>query len=430
MPNMRAIQVTRAGGPLELVERPIPEPGPGTVRIKVEACGICHSDVLTKDGVWPGIQFPRVPGHEVIGTIAALGAVVPPRWQVGQRVGVGWHAWHCGYCDTCRRGDYYACQTGIQVTGISFDGGYAEYMIAPATALALVPSELRAAAAAPLMCAGLTTFNALRHSGARPGDLVAILGIGGLGHLGVQYAAKMGFRTVAIARGQDKQPLARQLGASHYIDSESTDPAGELMKLGGAKVVLATVTHGPAMSATHRRPGPARSAAGPRRGGQRDRSLAARPHHGPPCRGGLVFRDIDRRPGNAQFQRAVGRAVDERVISPRSSPRRVRSHAERPGSISSRAHDGLISGLAQMQRAAVRRGLPIPNKSERHANRSAIWAIVICRSAGWRARDLSRIPANGSGSPATQLAASNCSMLLNTSRILLPVTAGFPISNS
>jgi D-arabinose 1-dehydrogenase-like Zn-dependent alcohol dehydrogenase len=250
MPNMRAIQVTRAGGPLELVERPIPEPGPGTVRIKVEACGICHSDALTKDGVWPGIQFPRVPGHEVIGTIAALGAVVPPRWQVGQRVGVGWHAWHCGYCDTCRRGDYYACQTGIQVTGISFDGGYAEYMIAPATALALVPSELRAAAAAPLMCAGLTTFNALRHSGARPGDLVAILGIGGLGHLGVQYAAKMGFRTVAIARGQDKQPLARQLGASHYIDSESTDPAGELMKLGGAQVVLATVTHGPAMSAT------------------------------------------------------------------------------------------------------------------------------------------------------------------------------------
>jgi len=250
MPNMRAIQVTRAGGPLELVERPIPEPGPGTVRIKVEACGICHSDALTKDGVWPGIQFPRVPGHEVIGTIAALGSGVPPRWQVGQRVGVGWHAWHCGYCDTCRRGDYYACQTGIQVTGISFDGGYAEYMIAPATALALVPSELRAAEAAPLMCAGLTTFNALRHSGARPGEVVAILGIGGLGHLGVQYAAKMGFRTVAIARGQDKQQLARQLGASHYIDSESTDPAGELMKLGGAKVVLATVTHGPAMSAT------------------------------------------------------------------------------------------------------------------------------------------------------------------------------------
>jgi alcohol dehydrogenase/propanol-preferring alcohol dehydrogenase len=182
--------------------------------------------------------------------IDALGPNVPPRWQVGQRVGVGWHAWHCGYCDPCRRGDYFACQTGIQVTGISFDGGYADYMIAPVTALALVPSELRAAEAAPLMCAGLTTFNALRNSGARPGDVVAILGIGGLGHLGVQYAAKMGFRTVAIARGQDKESLARQLGASHYIDSESTDPASELTKLGGANVVLATVTHGPAMSAT------------------------------------------------------------------------------------------------------------------------------------------------------------------------------------
>jgi D-arabinose 1-dehydrogenase-like Zn-dependent alcohol dehydrogenase len=250
MPNMRAVQISRAGGPLELVERPIPQPRPGAVRIKVEACGICHSDVLTKDGIWPGIEFPRVPGHEVIGTIDELGKDVPPRWQVGQRVGVGWHAWHCGYCDHCRRADFFACQTGIQVTGISFDGGYADYMIAPATALALVPAELRAAEGAPLMCAGVTTFNALRHSGARPGDLVAILGIGGLGHLGVQYAAKMGFRTVAIARGQDKQPLARQLGASHYIDSASTDPASELTKLGGAKVVLATVTHGPAMSAT------------------------------------------------------------------------------------------------------------------------------------------------------------------------------------
>jgi D-arabinose 1-dehydrogenase-like Zn-dependent alcohol dehydrogenase len=247
---MRAVQVPRAGGPLELVERPIPEPGPRAVRIKVEACGICHSDVMTKEGHWPGIEFPRVPGHEVIGTIDALGADVPPRWKVGQRVGVGWHAWHCGYCDACRRADFFACQTGIQVTGISFDGGYADYMIAPATALALVPAELRAAEAAPLMCAGLTTFNALRHSGARPGDVVAILGIGGLGHLGVQYAAKMGFRTVAIARGQDKQPLARQLGASQYIDSERADPASELAKLGGAKVVLATVTHGPAMSAT------------------------------------------------------------------------------------------------------------------------------------------------------------------------------------
>lgn len=250
MPSMRAVQVSRPGGPLELVERPIPEPGPGHVRIKVSACGICHSDVLTKEGAWPGIEFPRVPGHEVIGVIDAVGQDVPPRWEAGQRVGVGWHAWHCGYCDSCRRSDFFACQTGIQVTGIAFDGGYADYMIAPATALALVPGELSAIEAAPLMCAGLTTFNALRNSGARPGDLVAILGIGGLGHLGVQYAAKMGFRTAAIARGKDKEPLARQLGAAYYIDSQSTDPAAALAKLGGAKVVLATVTHGPAMTAT------------------------------------------------------------------------------------------------------------------------------------------------------------------------------------
>jgi len=250
MPTMRAVQVSRPGGPLELVERPIPDPPPSSVRIKVEACGICHSDVLAKEGAWPGITFPRVPGHEVIGVIDAVGTDVPSRWQVGQRVGVGWHAWHCGYCDPCRRSDFFACQTGVQVTGISFDGGYADYMIAPATGLALVPAELPAADAAPLMCAGLTTFNALRNSGAKPGDLVAVLGVGGLGHLGVQYAAKMGFRTAAIARGKDKEPLARQLGASHYIDSQSADPASELAKLGGAKVVLATVTHGPAMSAT------------------------------------------------------------------------------------------------------------------------------------------------------------------------------------
>lgn len=249
MATMRAFQISRAGGPLELVERPIPEPTPGTVRIKVEACGICHSDVMTKEGAWPGITFPRVPGHEVIGVIEALGQDVPPRWQVGQRVGVGWHAYHCGYCDACRRGQFFVCQTGVKITGVSIDGGYADYMIAPVTALALVPADLPAVDAAPLMCAGLTTFNALRNSGARAGDVVAILGIGGLGHLGVQYAAKMGFRTVAIARGEDKAPLARQIGAAHYIDSQHSDPAAELQKLGGAKVIIATVTHGPAMQA-------------------------------------------------------------------------------------------------------------------------------------------------------------------------------------
>jgi D-arabinose 1-dehydrogenase-like Zn-dependent alcohol dehydrogenase len=250
MPTMRAVQVSRPGGKLELVERPVPEAGPGYVRIKVQACGICHSDSLTKEGHWPGIAYPRVPGHEVVGVIDAVGKDVPSQWKVGQRVGVGWHAWHCGYCDNCRRGDFFACLTGVQITGISFDGGYADYMVAPATALAVVPDGLPAADGAPLMCAGVTTFNALRNSGARAGDLVAVLGVGGLGHLGVQYAAKMGFRTVAIARGTDKEPLARQLGAIHYIDSRAADPAVELTKLGGALVVLATVTDGPAMAAT------------------------------------------------------------------------------------------------------------------------------------------------------------------------------------
>lgn len=250
MSSMRVAQVSRPGGPLELVERPIPDPPPGHVRIRVKACGICNSDALTKNGTWPGLELPRVPGHEVVGVIDTVGRDVPSRWEPGLRVGVGWHAGHCGYCDPCRRSQHFACQTGIQVTGISFNGGYADYMIAPATGLAVVPDGLSDVEAAPLMCAGLTTFNSLRNSGARPGDLVAVLGIGGLGHLGVQYAVKMGFRAVAIARGKDKEPLARQLGASHYIDSQATDPAAELAKLGGASVVLATVTNGPAMAAT------------------------------------------------------------------------------------------------------------------------------------------------------------------------------------
>ena len=181
MPNMRAVQVARAGGPLEVVERPIPEPAAGQVRLKVQACGICHSDSLTKDGLMPGIEFPRVPGHEVVGVIDAVGPDVPARWRAGQRVGVGWHAWHCGVCDHCRRGDFFACAQGPKVTGISFDGGYADYMVVPYTGLALVPADLPAVDAAPLMCAGLTTFNALRNSGAKPGDLVAVLGLGGLG---------------------------------------------------------------------------------------------------------------------------------------------------------------------------------------------------------------------------------------------------------
>jgi D-arabinose 1-dehydrogenase-like Zn-dependent alcohol dehydrogenase len=248
MSKMRAAQVTRPNGPLEIVEREMPEPAAGSVRIKIEACGICHSDSVTKEGTWPGIQYPRVPGHEIAGIIDAVGAGVSG-WTANQRVGVGWHGGHCGYCDSCRRGDFVTCQVAPQVPGIAYDGGYAEYMIAPAGALALIPEGLSAVDAGPLMCAGVTTFNSLRNSGARPGDLVAILGVGGLGHLGIQFAAKMGFRTVAIARGMDKEPLARKLGAWSYIDSKAQDPAAELLKLGGAKVILATVTSGQAMTA-------------------------------------------------------------------------------------------------------------------------------------------------------------------------------------
>jgi D-arabinose 1-dehydrogenase-like Zn-dependent alcohol dehydrogenase len=245
---MRAAQIARAGGPFELVEREIPQPGPGQVRIKVQACGICHSDSLVKEGHWPGLQYPRVPGHEVVGVVDAVGSGVA-QWQPGQRVGVGWHGGHCGYCDACRNGDFFGCTVALQITGISFDGGYADYMVAPAIALARVPEELSPAEAAPLMCAGITTYNALRNTAARPGDIVAIHGLGGLGHLGVQYAVKMGFRTVGIARGKDKEALAKQLGAWRYIDSQAQDPAAELQKLGGAKVIIATVTNGPAMSA-------------------------------------------------------------------------------------------------------------------------------------------------------------------------------------
>jgi D-arabinose 1-dehydrogenase-like Zn-dependent alcohol dehydrogenase len=248
MPKMRAVQVPRPGGPLEIVEREILDPGPGYVRIKVQACGICHSDTVTKDGLFPGIQYPRVPGHEVIGLIDAVGSGVP-RWKPGQRVGVGWNGGFCGYCDNCRRGDFFACQTSTDVTGVSRDGGYAEYTLAPISALALVPDDLSSAEAAPLMCAGVTTFNCLRNSGARPGDLVAVVGIGGLGHLAVQFAAKMGCKVAAIARGKDEEPLARQLGAHYHMDNKTQDPAAELQKLGGAKVILATVTNGDAMSA-------------------------------------------------------------------------------------------------------------------------------------------------------------------------------------
>lgn len=247
MAKMRAVQVTKAKGPLELVEREIPEPGPGHVRIKVHACGICHSDSITKEGLFPGINYPRIPGHEVAGVIDAIGDGVK-EWKAGQRVGVGWYGGHCGYCNSCRRGDFITCQKDPKYSGISYDGEYAEYMVVPANVLALIPDSLSFIEAGPLMCAGITTYNSLRHSGAMPGDTVAILGIGGLGHLAVQFAVRMGFKTIAIARGKDKELLAKKLGAAQYIDSQEQNAAEELKKIGGAKIILATVTNSKAMS--------------------------------------------------------------------------------------------------------------------------------------------------------------------------------------
>jgi D-arabinose 1-dehydrogenase-like Zn-dependent alcohol dehydrogenase len=248
MAKMRAVQVAKAGGAFELVQRDIPEPRPREVRVKVQACGLCHSDSLTKEGYWPGIAYPRVPGHEIAGVIDAVGKDVP-EWKAGQRVGIGWYGGHCGYCTSCRRGDFVTCVRG-QISGITLDGGYADYVLVPFEALASIPDEISAIDAGPLMCAGITTFNSLRNSKARSGDLVAVLGIGGLGHLGVQFASKMGFRTVAIARGKDKEPLAKKLGATRYIDSESENVAEVLKSMGGANIVLATATSASAMAAT------------------------------------------------------------------------------------------------------------------------------------------------------------------------------------
>ena len=244
--TMKVVQVPAAGADFQIVEREIPEPGAGHVRIKVQACGICHSDVLTKEGHWPGIRYPRVPGHEVAGVIDALGAGVSG-WSAGQRVGVGWHGGHDNTCSQCRRGDFGNCRN-MKIAGISYDGGYQEYMLAPVEALAAIPESLNAAEAAPLLCAGITTYNALRHSGALPGDLVAVLGVGGLGHLGIQFASKFGYKVVAIGRGSEDGPLARKLGASSYIDSRAERPAEALQRQGGAQVILATAPSSKAMS--------------------------------------------------------------------------------------------------------------------------------------------------------------------------------------
>jgi len=243
---MKAAQISKPGGDWELVEREISEPGVGQVRIKIEACGICHSDVLAKEGYWPGLHFPRVPGHEIAGRIDAVGSNVTS-WTNGQRVGVGWHGGHCFVCEQCRRGDFAMC-INRKVTGFDFDGGYAEYMIAPITALAAIPDDLPSEEAGPFMCAGVTVFNGMRNSGARAGDVVAVHGIGGLGHLGIQYARQMGFETVAINRGNDKEPLARKLGAHHYIDATATDVVAELQKLGGADLIVATAPNAQAIS--------------------------------------------------------------------------------------------------------------------------------------------------------------------------------------
>ncbi len=244
--TMKSAQISKPGGAFEIVEREIPKPGAGEVRIKVQACGVCHSDVLTKEGMWPGIQYPRVPGHEVIGLIDEVGIEVSG-WTKGQRVGVGWHGGHDGTCQQCRRGDFNNC-VNLQVSGISYDGGYQQYMVAPVTALATVPDSLKDAEAAPLLCAGVTTFNALRHSGALPSELVAVQGIGGLGHLGIQYANKFGYKVAAIGRGPENAELAKKLGAHVYIDSQATNAAQELQKLGGAKVIIATAPSGKSMS--------------------------------------------------------------------------------------------------------------------------------------------------------------------------------------
>ncbi len=248
MAKMRAVQVSRPNGPFELVEREVREPGPGEIRVKVEACGICHSDALTRSGAFPGLTLPRVPGHEIAGRVDAVGPNVTP-WKAGQRVGIGWHGGHCFQCVPCRKGLFINCEKA-KVTGISFDGGYAEYVVAPAEAAARIPDGLDSAETGPLLCAGVTTYNALRNSGARPGDTVAVQGIGGLGHLAIQYAARMGFRTIALSNGAEKQELARQLGAHAYVDTQEVNAAEGLQKLGGADLVLATAPNSAAIAST------------------------------------------------------------------------------------------------------------------------------------------------------------------------------------
>jgi D-arabinose 1-dehydrogenase-like Zn-dependent alcohol dehydrogenase len=348
MATMKAALVPRAGADFEIVEREIPVPGPGHVRIRVQACGVCHSDVLTKEGGWPGLVYPRVPGHEVAGVIDKTGPGVT-QWTNGQRVGVGWHGGQDGTCLACRRGDFVNC-AHLKVTGLSYDGGYQEYMIAPVDAVARMPESLNPAEAAPLLCAGITTFNALRHSGARPSDLVAVQGIGGLGHLGIQFAQKFGYQVAAIGRGPENAALAKQLGASVYIDSVATNAAAELQKLGGARVILATAPSSKAMSSLVDGLGVNGRMMVVGGDDGSDRSDAGSVDLRQPERSGLGVGNPDRLGGYAAVCRANGRAADDRAVSAGEGGRRVRADDEREGGVSRRPDD---VGVRWVERAAA-----------------------------------------------------------------------------
>ena len=337
MATMKVAHIPKAGANFEIIEREIPKPGPGHVRIRVQACGVCHSDVLTKEGGWPGLAYPRVPGHEVAGVIDDVGPGVTS-WKTGQRVGVGWHGGQDGSCLACRRGDFVNC-ANLKVTGLSYDGGYQEYMIAPVEALARMPESLDPAEAAPLLCAGITTFNALRHSGARPSDLVAVQGIGGLGHLGIQFAQKFGYQVAAIGRGPENAALAKKLGASVYIDSIATDAATELQRLGGARAILATAPSAKAMSSLVDGLG--------KNGTMMVVGASTDPIEVTPVQ--LIFGNRSVRgwasgiPTDSEdtlrFAALIGRPADDRAVSPHAGGGRIRADAEREGGVSRRPHD-------------------------------------------------------------------------------------------
>src|SRR5579863_10058230 len=332
MPKMRVVQATKPGAPFDLVERKIPQPGRDEVRIRVRACGICHSDVLTRENLFPGIQYPRVPGHEVAGVIDEVGAGVTA-WQKGQRVGVGWHGWHCNECAACRRGDFINCAS-LKVTGIHLDGGYEEYMIAPTNALASLPEGLSFEAAAPMMCAGITTYNSLRHAGALPGDLVAVQGLGGLGHLGIQFANKFGYKVVAISRGVANEALAKKLGAHHYIDSSAVNPRRGTPKAGRRTSDPGHGAERQGDDGSYRRPGSRRQDDGDRCEFRAHRGDAVPAHRRAKEYPGMAVRRAQRFRGHAAIQYPDGRPADDRDVSARTRQRCLRPHDDRQGGIS------------------------------------------------------------------------------------------------